>query len=143
MDEKKYLELFITHKFSMLDLLANTSMLWWVSSIVFCATIIAAVFTHKEKLCKLPHIHFACFLVTLFFLTFPAYGFWIIYCSNQIQSELLLLLKEANRDTVGLYEFETLRGGLLFGMINFILVFLAWCWLWNLIRKERKEIGNR
>ena len=142
MAEDKYLELLLTHKFSTLDLMANTSMLWWVSSIVFCATIIATVYTHRAELCKLPHIHWVCLLITLFFLTFPAYGCWIIYSSQQIQSELMVLLKEVKRDAVGLHEFKVLRVGLCFGMINFILIFCAWGWLWYLIGKERGN-GSR
>jgi hypothetical protein len=139
MAEDKALELLLTHKLAMLDLTANTSMTWWVSSIVFGAAIIAAVFTHKTKLCKLPGINIICFFITLFFASFPAYGLWIVHCNDRLLEELIALLTEYKRGSTGLYEFTTVKVALYMGTFNFILLLVAWLWLWYLIVTERKQ----
>ena len=139
MAEDKALELLLTHKLAMLDLTATTSMTWWVSSVVFGAAIIAAVFTHKTKLSKLPGINLICFFITLFFITFPAYGLWIVHCNEMLQEELVALLTEYKRGSTGLYEFTAVKVAMYMGTSNFILLLGAWLWLWHLISTERKQ----
>jgi hypothetical protein len=44
----------IDKKIALLTTIANTSMLWWVSATVLCATLLAGIWRHQELLSNVP-----------------------------------------------------------------------------------------
>ncbi len=93
MDE--ILNIILQHKLSFLDTMSNVAMLWWVSSVVFCGYIIAAVWMKRDEIEKkdfpLPWFFF---IVFAFFFSIVVFGGWTIFVTTRLYQETNILLEE-------------------------------------------------
>ena len=132
------LKILLDHKLSFLDTIAQTSMLWWVSSIVFCCTIIAVLWHRREDIIKIPGLNMVCFLITVLLASFPVYAIWVILGTNKIEYETKYILKTLELPTDLLFEFTGIKIALFIGGTTFFLVLIAWLWIWKKLNQMSK-----
>jgi hypothetical protein len=123
-----------------LNTIADASMLWWVSSVVFCGTIIAAVWLQKEMILNSDLFNGLFGLVTVFFASIVTYGFWTVWSVSKIGSQIELILEGLGEVTISasLYETTGIIGAIIIGNTSFLLILLAWIVLWARWGRERK-----
>ncbi len=64
------LRFLLGHKLSNLNIVSTVCMSWWVSSIVFCGSILAAVWLRRTELVESNIIVYLAFFVACFFASF-------------------------------------------------------------------------
>jgi magnesium-transporting ATPase (P-type) len=141
-------KILVTEKLQFLQSMLDTGMLWWVSSVVFCISILAGVWIKQDELAKLGkgYLLWLWSIILVFFGTIVFYGIWIIYRIDIIESEVKTLLIQINFSVL-LSEFNTVETGYLIGTSSFILVFITWLLfifyflkktgLWKLTKKRQ------
>lgn len=105
----------------------DTGMLWWASSVVFCASILAAAWIKRSELIELHkgYLLWLWAIVLCFFGTIVFYGIWITSRIMNLQSEVEQLLKDVDF-SISMSEFDTLIMAHYIGTSSFILVFITW-----------------
>ncbi len=126
----------IGSKEQFLQILLETGMSWWVSSVAFCAAIVVAIWINKEHLMDLHATRTGFYnlfmgLVFLFFLSIVIYGFWMIKSVLALRAELAALIEQAgaSRGYSG-FEFTSTWVGFLIGNSSFIILSAIWLVVW-------------
>jgi hypothetical protein len=130
MDEEA-LRALLEHKLSFLETVAQTTMAWWVSSIVFCATVIAIFWGRRQDVVMLPGLNIVCSLVSVFLFSFPVYAAWVIYGTHRIHLETQDILLQLGLPTDLLFEFTGVKVAVSIGGTVFVLMFLTWIYVWR------------
>lgn len=120
---------------------ATVCMTWWVSSVVFCGSILAAVWLKREEM-RQPSILFplGCFLA-LFFASASGFGAQITWgYLPRLDNDLSTLLNKTGKqhsfsnETGKQHPFSnevaTFRRSMLIGTISFLLILAVWLYLW-------------
>lgn len=119
----------LTQKFHFLEVVANTSMTWWVSSVVFCSTVIGIIWLYKSDVFKLPSRLFSFLGITLhlFFLSVVIYGLLVIYRVIKIEEDINRIINllgfaelKFNQDII------SLKCSILMGTTSFFLIWILW-----------------
>lgn len=141
----------IESKEQFLQMLLETGMSWWVSSVAFCAAIVVAIWINKEHLLDL-HATKAGFynlfmgLVFLFIISIVIYGFWMIRSVLALRTELAELIEQAGLSGgYSGFEFTSTWVGFLIGNTSFIILSAIWLVVWislNAHFRHEKESGN-
>jgi hypothetical protein len=134
-----YGQTILEQKLSFINTGSQVSMLWWASSVVFCATIVGVVWLNRSTLINLPpELNFSfIILVVVFFITVVNYGFLVITATKKVKSEIPDLMKELEIpnpvhnifDT----EFSTLRKCIWNGISSFAILSCIWILMWAFI----------
>jgi hypothetical protein len=127
----------LEHKLSFLETVAQTTMAWWVSSIVFCATVIAIFWGRREDVVTLPGLNLVCSLVSVFLFSFPIYAAWVVYGTHQIRLETQHILTQLGQPTDLLFEFTGVEVAVSIGGIVFSLMFFTWIYVWRRLNEVR------
>ena len=137
-------KILLDRNLSFLEQIASTTMTWWVSSIVFCPTIIALFLYHRERIAQLPYLNFVCFVVSLFILSLPVYASWVIYCLWNIENEIKDLLMHLGNSDKPPFALSGTRTAIEIGGSCFIAAFILWCIVWRdlLILKKKCNKGE-
>ena len=128
----KALLVLLGSKYEFLSVYANLSMLWWVSSIVFCASVIAAVWRFQSEIFNMPrlYINILFFVGSVFFITIVAYGSLAVFFVKWMEQEILYVAERLSIADVTFFEYTAFRILVLLGTTSFILVLILWIALW-------------
>lgn len=140
MDEET-LRVLLDQKLSFLGIIAQTTMTWWVSSAVFCATAIAVFWVWRDDVVKLPGLNMICFMVSVFLFAFPLYAIWIIISTKMLGAEAQHILANLSGGGDLLIEFQTVMVAIAIGGIVFLLMFFTWLFIWKMLIDYRSSCG--
>ena len=131
----------IEQKVSFVNSAVNAAMLWWVSSILFCGSALAAVWSNKEGLQKNTGILVGLGIVLfVFFGAIAIFGFLGAYRLCIVQSEIAALAEDLTYsgpvdkpDLKGKFFYEeilTYRIAMIIGGYSFALIHVVWFTFW-------------
>lgn len=122
--------LLLERKLEYASTMGNVCMTWWVSSLVFCGTIFAAVWVERVPL-RAAGISWALgIFISLFFLGLVAFGVQIrvVYLRN-IGKDLEGLPTYGGHKHVLSTELSTFRWSMNIGIFSFLFILIAWVYL--------------
>lgn len=138
--DNEALRFLLERKLDFLKEIAQACMLWWVSSVVFCGTVIAAVWSKWEKLKEQKVIRWLGIVLCVFFSSIVAFGYLVIVYLWNLEIELADVAKKLNLpDRNFQYELLTFRRAIWAGTSSFILVWIAWILMWVKLSKRVKR----
>lgn len=70
--------LILQHKLAFLNSIIDPLMIWYVSSVVFCASIISAVYINRKDIASIHGLNWFCSLILFFFSSIVTFGIWAI-----------------------------------------------------------------
>lgn len=131
----------IEQKVSFVNSAVNAAMLWWVSSILFCGSALAAVWSNKEGLQKNTGILVGIGIVLfVFFGAIAIFGFLGAYRLCIVQGEIAALArhwkytapedKPTLMDNFFYTEILTYRIAMIIGGYSFALIHVVWFTFW-------------
>jgi|LakMenE18May11ns_1017448.scaffolds.fasta_scaffold9874352_2 hypothetical protein len=131
-------ELLLGKKIELLSTIANTSMLWWVSSVVFCASLLGTIWAQKTEIKSLPFRKSLSFLLYSFFTSIVLYGVLVTVITALEFRNIKFLLKELNVPS-NLFDanYMWLLVGMPIGTSSFILVLVVWNFLWRSVQRNK------
>lgn len=120
--------------------LANIGMTWWVSSVVFCGSILAAVWVYRKEVASSPLFVWLAAGLTYFFISIVVFGVFIVCVVNHLETEAHQILSYLKfNESFSFIEFATVRYGMVIGTTSFVVVTVAWVGLCVSIRHEAKN----
>lgn len=120
----------IEQKISYLNTVGNVCMAWWVSSVVFCGSILAAVWLNRAELVESGVIKWLGFALAAFFATVVIYGVLIIRYLDRVHREVSDLASQLNFGAFLSTEIRTFRNAMINGTSSFAIILVAWLVLW-------------
>jgi hypothetical protein len=138
----------IKQKMSYVNSTVNVCMLWWVSSIVFCGYVLAAVWLYREQLRQPGYIIGLGLILFVFFFYIAYFGLLIADRLVIVQKEIAVFADELNygylRDKLkasdlnpygGFFytEIITFKRAMITGALSFALVFAIWIIFWSVL----------
>lgn len=139
--EQEVLSILLQHKLDMLDTTANTSMLWWVSSVVFCGYALSASWYYRDEFVKVPRMKLLFLFMTFFFISIVAYGCYICYGIWALYNETSYLVTKLGVRENLLFEFKGTLSAVAIGTTSFVVVLILWILFWNHMRKEQNKLS--
>lgn len=126
MDEIVIMDL-IDKKIALLTTIASTSMLWWVSATVFCATILGGIWRYREHIESAPFKRSLGFLLYFFFGSVVLYGLLVTVMTliEFLDVRMLLSMIGAPANLFDA-EFLWILLGVPVGTSSFVIFFLVW-----------------
>jgi len=126
----------IEQKITFINTAVNACMLWWVSSIVFCGSVLAAVWIKRDELRKERFISWTGVILSTLFLAIACFGFLAIYFIGKGKTEISSLAVDLKYqgDFFGT-ELEVFQWAMWLGAISFLFVFLVWLFMWRWLSK--------
>ena len=122
----------LVKKIDALNTIANTSTLWWVSAVVFCATLLGVIWTKKDEVRKLPFRTALGSLLYVFFASIVAYGTLVTGIVLKQYLDVRYLLGQM---TVPLHMFDAeyiwALVGIPIGTSSFVIFLIVWRKLWK------------
>lgn len=138
------LDTLLAHKLSFLDTLANVGMSWWVSGIVFCATILAGCWWKQQLVTRIPYFNLFCSTVTVFYLSVVGFGVLMALQIGQLEADVDVLLQAMHHsDQTRRTDFRIVQHGYLIGSTSFSLITLCWLALWRILFKQRRQAAQK
>jgi hypothetical protein len=135
MEKEEFVKMVFEHKLSIVKETTSSMMLWWVTSVVFCGSLLGGVLFNQEKIINLspPYIYHVVFsLIVLFFLSIILFGF---STANQIRKIKLDILSKyesfASEESLKLQEFDAIIRGIKIGTSSFIFALLVFLLIWG------------
>lgn len=124
MEIQKFREMIFEHKLSVVRETANSMMLWWVSSVGFCASLIGAVLKNQDMILNLspPWLYHVVFTsISAFFISIIYFGLRTANSIKKIENDLIHYYDEMYTEaSLQLYEFDAIVTGIKIGSSNFI-----------------------
>ena len=112
--------------------LANVCMTWWVSSLVFCGSIFAAVWIAKDDLITAKLLAPLGIFIALFFAGLAFFGGQITWgYLRKLRDDLSSLPKKVDEENFLSTELSTFRWSMTTGTVSFIFIFIAWNVFWT------------
>ena len=136
---EEVLRLLLEKNLSFLETLTSSCMLWWVSSVIFCGSLLAGIWTKQDDIREMPFFNWLFFVAFVFIASIVCFGFWVIEVSYRLESQagnLLMLVNSKAEIPAG---FGTLRHGMLLGTSSFVFVLITLLGMWRVIGKSRKK----
>ena len=131
-DEKhKRLQFLLEKKLASLQLVATLCMSWWISSVAFCATILAAVWLQREQIVKSGILLPLGLILSVFFAGVFIFGVVMLRYRRRLREEMSKL---AAGDEVNFSnELSTFRWAMAIGTGSFFFILLVWLFFWCLL----------
>ena len=124
-DEKDTSQSLLEQKITSLGTLANVCVTWWVSSVVFCGSILAAVWSNRRELVESNIIGLLGFFLSTFFLSIIGFGALVIAYLRKLYKEV----KQKHRSYFS-REITFFIWAMTVGASSFILILIGWVFLW-------------
>jgi hypothetical protein len=130
------LRFLIEQKTTFINTAVNACMLWWVSSIVFCGSVLAAVWMKRDELRKERFMRWTGAILSIFFLAIACFGFLAIYFIGKGKTEISSLAVDLKYqgDFFGT-ELEAFQLAMWLGALSFLFVFVVWLFMWRWLSK--------
>ena len=129
------METMMAAKLRFLETMASVGMSWWVSGVVFCATVLAVFWLKREVVVTVPFFHLLCVTLTVFYASIVFFGLFISWEAWQLEKEV----RRTFGDTAAGATFETVEYGYLIGTTSFALIATCWLGLWKVLHRLRLE----
>jgi hypothetical protein len=138
-DKINALEKLLSLKSQTLHTMMMAAMTWWVSSIVFCGSILAGTWIKRPELVQYSFTKWLFFGIGLiFFVLVLAFGFWLSHTFKHLCRDIKELRTQfALRADINIHnsqlrdsEYRIIRGGTAIGTCCFFLIIVAWLALW-------------
>ena len=135
----------IEQKISFINSALNACMLWWVSSIVFCGTVLAAVWIKRDELQQQRLITGTFIILSIFFLSVTGFGLSAIYFLAVVETEIAFLASSLKtQDDLLLMQLSNFFGtelgafrvAMWIGAGSFAFVWLSLLYMWRKLFKE-------
>ena len=119
-------------KIALLETIASTSMLWWVSATVLCVTLLAGIWRYQDLVKPAPFRRSMGFLLYFFFTSIVLYGVLVTVVTASGLHEVRLLLSQLGAPS-SLFDAEYLwiLIGMPIGTSSFLFFLLVWHVLWR------------
>ncbi|HEX7998576.1 MAG TPA: polymer-forming cytoskeletal protein [Pyrinomonadaceae bacterium] len=133
----------VEQKTTYVNSIINVCMLWWVSSVVFYGSVLAAVWLKQKELKEHRFIlNLLGLTLSVLFLSTAAFGLLVIRYSFQIQGEIDTLVDSLKGpDNFFDTELSGFRRAMGFGIGSFLLITLIWIWFWCHLREVSLKSG--
>lgn len=140
--EPETVKFLIERKIDFVNSIAQMGMLWWVSSVVFCGSVLAAVWSKQDNLKKQRLVNPLGFILSGFFLSMVVFGGMVIYYLIHTEGEIAALASNLKtQDNFFRSELFACQLAMWLGTSSFFLVLIVWICFWiHLSRKPQKEI---
>ena len=124
-------EQMIQGKIALGQTIITAAMTWWVSSVVFCASIIAGTWLKRADIYQLRTVArlLFCVIVFLFFVSVVAFGILTYRAFRRLGreiGELRAFLKKSTMSSERAWEFDFAATATALGTSSFILIALTW-----------------
>lgn len=121
----------LEQKLASLNAVANMCMTWWVSSVVFCGSILAGVWLQREEIVKSGVLFALGFTLSVFFAGVVAFGavIWGKYLPA-LDDDLSDLASTSGVGGSFSNELTTFRWGMGIGTGSFFFILVVWLILW-------------
>lgn len=131
--------LLVEKNLEMATTIADTSMLWWVSSVVFCGSLLGGFWLQRDQINIVSPfaLHWICGVVAVFFLSFIAYPVWVIYSLRELEKQTSMILAAQVPKSPTPLIFGQITAALLIGTVTFVLIFLTWLGMWWHLARRR------
>lgn len=129
MNEFETIKLLLDHKFKFIEIVANTSMTWWVSSVAFCATIVGIALWRREAIQELPNRYLIPLgaIIHIFFISVILYGLLVINRVVHLKNDISLLVGELGFKSINYdAELDGVKWAVTNGTSSFFFIWLAW-----------------
>jgi hypothetical protein len=137
----------IEQKMSYVTSTVHVCMSWWVSSIVFCSSVLAAVWLQQAELQKQPHYLKGLGIVLFaFFFVIAYFGYLVTRRLSAVQSEIAALAEKLKyvpvRSEKNFFhtEIRTFQMSMWLGSSSFALIFLIWIIFWYFLSGKQLYI---
>ena|SRR5689334_12176760 len=124
--------LLLEHKLRFLDTTASVGMSWWVSGIVFCATLLAGCWLKRDTVIQVPFFRLFCVTLSVFYVSVVGFGMFMIWQARQLALEVQAIIH-----TDAGAPFRTVEYGYAIGTTSFVLITCCWFGLWAVLEKLR------
>ncbi len=121
-----------------LNLMGTTGMTWWVSSVVFCGSILGGTWLKHTELEGLRYRSWFFAIVLIFFLSIVVYGIWLAATFNKIGAEVERLRILLPTPALSNAEFSLFWGGTIVGTSSFLLIAITWIGIWASITRPKR-----
>ena len=130
-EERERKRLLLEQKLASLNAVANMCMTWWVSSVVFCGSILAGVWLQREEIVKSGVLFALGLTLSVFFAGVVAFGavIWRKYLPA-LGGELSDLARSSGVGGSFSNELSTFRWGMGIGTGSFFFILVVWLILW-------------
>lgn len=130
-EEREMNRFLLEQKLASLNAVDNMCMAWWVSSVVFCGSILAGVWLQREQIVKSGILYTLGWALSLFFAGVVAFGavIWLKYLPA-LGDEIFDLAKRAEYRNNFSNELSTFRWGMFIGTGSFFFILVLWLLLW-------------
>lgn len=142
-EELELVRMLAENKLEVLRMIGNVGMLWWVSAVVFCGTIVGVAWYYRDQILTLQEarIRALFIVVSLFFVSIVVYGIWTVYGVYLLESDFQLLMSAHGANPVWdqRSEFVFVRVAYSIGTTSFIIVTFLWMGLYFLIMQQKRR----
>ncbi len=127
-DDKDIPRFFLEQKIASLNTVANVSMTWWVSSVVFCGSIFAAVWVYRKDLFDSGIISNLGIFLSLFFLGIVIFGVLIIIYLRKFYKGMSVISSDfhISNDFSISNELRFFIRAMIVGTLSFALILIGW-----------------
>lgn len=139
----------IQGKFDFLKTIATIGMTWWLSSVVFCGSIIGSVWIKRRDVRRAPRLfRWLSVGLTLFFLGIAGFGAFAMWTVRKLQAETMQLIRMLQPWKSGVpvpdfVEFEGVYYGMGLATVTFVFVAIAWIFLCVWIQRSGRGGNSR
>jgi hypothetical protein len=126
-------------KLQYLSTLSTIYMTWWVSSVVFCGSVLGVVWINRNQFMTMsPFVMRLFFILVLsFFLSIVTFGWWGMITTSSFEHDALTISAALNIDNNLYSEFTQIWGGILIGTTSFCIVTIMWIGIWITLEVDR------
>lgn len=138
--------LLLQEKLSFLNTVSNSYMLWWVSSIIFCGSVLSSVWIKREELTKISRKYLKIFfsLINVLLCTIIVFGITGIIGLSIIKNEFFSIMSSVQTQIVIKYsEFSLIQIGIGIGTSSFIIALIIWNSIYIDIKKIRSKTKDK
>lgn len=133
----------LQHKSGFFEYLTNALMIWWVSSVAFCGSILSSTWLKRKEISNIRFMDWLFTVVFVFFLSIVVFGLYVVYAVGHLRVEVSALLDQLHVSSDQLYEFRMVQVGVGIGSSSFIFVLFTWIGMWIVLRKMRTRSRRR
>ena len=126
----------LAYKIQLLTTIANTSMLWWVSAVVFCASVLGAIWSRRSEAEAILRLKPMGFLLYFFFSSIVLYGLLVTIMVALQYRDIRFLLQKLG-DPVSSFDVEYLwiLIGMPIGTSSFVIFLAVWHFFWQSMKR--------
>lgn len=134
------LEILLAGKLQALNTIGTVGITWWVSSVVFCGTVLGTIWVKRSEIARAEFFGLLRMVLGFFFISIVAFGVWIAIAAFQVDDEISAILEQlGSLNTTMSWQAIAIIVGTLIGTTSYLLVTSTWFVLWRAIEREHRK----